>query len=207
MKIICRCAIVFGVVVAAWSVSGQVGFGQKRQPGQPAQPGAGTGTAAGLSSVKMIEDPNQRKRIEVGGDLIRDKVWNDAVKVLQGVLDEKKDYYVQVRERDPLDVKKENIRWTSVKFEANNLIGSMDPEGLQTYEQVYGADAKAILDEAKKNGDRATAFRGGPPILPHQGRDRGQRNRGDPLAAARAGVRGGAGLRKAAADDRRSGPS
>ena len=155
MKLTGRWAVVFGLVVIVLAVSTDVSVGQKiRQPLQTQpQPGPGTGNAAGLSSVKIIEDPRYRKTIEVGADLIRDKVWTDAVKVLQKILDEKKDFYVRVTERDPLDIKKENIRWTSVKFEANNLIGSMDSEGLQAYELAFGADAKALLDEAKTNGD------------------------------------------------------
>lgn len=157
MKLMRRFAIALGMGIILGSGATDVALGQKRPPIQP-QPGinagSGAGSAATLSSVKLIEDPRYRKTIEVGADLIRDKVWSDAVKVLQKILDEKEDFYVQVRERDPLDIKKEAVRWCSVKFEANNLIGSMEAEGLQTYEQTYGADAKAILDEAKKNGDR-----------------------------------------------------
>ncbi len=154
MNITRRWAVVLTLVVVALAVWTDVGVGQKvkMQP-QPAPP-PGAGNAAGYSSVQLIEDPRYRQVIEVGSDLIRDKVWNDAVKVLQKILDEKEDFYVKVRERDPLDTKKENIRWTSVKFEANNLIGSMEPEGLQAYELTYGADAKALLDEAKRDGDR-----------------------------------------------------
>lgn len=153
MNITPRWLVVLGLAVVALAVSTNVGVGQKKiaQPFQP-QPGPGIGTVD-YSSVKIIEDPRYKRTIEVGADLIRDKVWTDAVKVLQKILDEKEDFYVQVRDRDPLDTRKETKRWTSVKFEANNLIGSMDADGLQAYELAYGPDAKTILDEAKKTGD------------------------------------------------------
>src|SRR5438094_700317 len=129
MKNIRRWAVVLGLVVVTLVVSTDTGMGQKIrvQPPQPQPPNLSTGNASGLSSVKIIEDANYRKVIEVGGDFIRDKIWTDAVKVLQKVLDQKEDFYVQVREQDAIDIKKENTRWTSVKFEANNLIGSMEP--------------------------------------------------------------------------------
>src|SRR5262249_42762536 len=146
-----------GLAVVVLAVSSNVGIGQKviRQPLQPQPtPNTGAGNAAQHSSVKIIEDPRYRQGINVGRDLIKDEGWADAGKVLQGILDDEEDFYVQVHEQDPLDLKKENTRWTSVKFEANNLIGSMKEEGIQAYELAYGADAKTLLDEAKRDGDR-----------------------------------------------------
>ncbi|HZZ79968.1 MAG TPA: PQQ-binding-like beta-propeller repeat protein [Gemmataceae bacterium] len=158
MKISRGCVVVLGLLVVALALSTNVGLGQRliRQPGLPVQPNPtlNTGTAAQNSSVKIIEDPRYRQVIEVGRDLIRDEVWSEAVKVLQTILDEKEDFYVQVREQDPLDPKKENVRWSSVKFEANNLIGSMKAQGLEAYELAQGANAKSLLDDAKRLGDR-----------------------------------------------------
>jgi outer membrane protein assembly factor BamB len=122
-------------------------------PVGPATSGGG-GAAALHSSVKITEDSKFRQVINAGRECIAEGSWKDAVQALQAILNEKKDSFVQVREPDPFDAKKEITRWTSVKFEANNLIGSMPIEGLQTYEQTYGADAKTMLDEAKRNSDR-----------------------------------------------------
>ncbi|MSQ93449.1 MAG: hypothetical protein EXR98_02710 [Gemmataceae bacterium] len=110
------------------------------------------GKAAGLSSVKILEDSRVRQVINVGRDCIKDEVWGQAVEALQAILNDKKDYYVQVTENDATG-KPTVPRWTSAKFEANNLIGSMKPQGLETYETAYGGKAKTDLDEAKKNGD------------------------------------------------------
>ena len=37
----------------------------------------------------------------------------------------------------PVAFSREISRWTSVKFEANNLLGTMPLEGLETYEQIH----------------------------------------------------------------------
>ena len=46
----------------------------------PAQAqGKGTGTASGLSSVRLAEDPKWRKVIEAGGDAIAQENWKIAI--------------------------------------------------------------------------------------------------------------------------------
>ncbi len=133
-------------------LTGNFAVGQivKQPIGLPAP--TGNGSAAGLSSIKIVEDSRFRQVINVGRDCIKDKEWNQAVQALQAVLNEKKDNFVQITETDAAG--RDNTRWTSVKFEANNLIGSMAVEGLQTYEVAYGAEAKGLLDDAKKTGNR-----------------------------------------------------
>lgn len=123
----------------------------KRQPPIPPLPATG-GSAAGYSSVKIVEDSNLRRYINVGRDCIKDKDWKQAVDALQPILNKKEDFYVQVHETDGAG--KETARWTSVKFEANNLLGSMALEGLEAYESSHGGEARTALDEAKKNGDQ-----------------------------------------------------
>src|SRR5439155_13486150 len=151
-----RLAAVLGIGVMVQAASGLFvdwsdAFGKKVVPVQPV-PTPGGGTASGFSSVKITEDSRFRKVISVGRDYINDKIYDKASEALQLALDEKKDYFVQVTERDAFGA--DRSRWTSVKFEANNLIGSMPTIGLDTYELKYGGTAKSQLDEAKKNGDR-----------------------------------------------------
>lgn len=123
-----------------------------KKPAPPApNPGTG-GTAAQFSSIKLIEKSEFRQYINVARDCIKDKAWQDAVTALQTILDNKEDFYVQVREKDASG--KEITRWASVKFEANNLLGSMPDEGLDVYEQRFGAQAANKLQEAKRTGNR-----------------------------------------------------
>jgi outer membrane protein assembly factor BamB/tetratricopeptide (TPR) repeat protein len=152
-----RLAVLLGLGFLVFALVGMLahrGAGQVavKKKGLPPDPVPTSGNAAGLSSVKIIEDSRFRRVINVGRDCIKDEEWNQAVDALQAILKERQDYYVQVHETDAFG--KEIPRWTSVKFEANNLIGSMPLQGLDVYELKFGADAKTMLDEAKKNGDR-----------------------------------------------------
>src|ERR1019366_5217594 len=128
-----RWAALVGLGVIGLLLAGR-GMGQVIQtPVPPANTGAGSGSAAGFSSVKIVEDSHNRQVINVGRDCIKDQDWTQAVKALQTILNQEEDSYVQVREPDPFDTKKEIARWTSVKFEANNLIGAVPLFGLQAY--------------------------------------------------------------------------
>lgn len=112
----------------------------------------GEGAAMQFSAIRLIEKPEYRRFIEVARDCIAGKEWNDAVTALQVILDNKEDFYVQVRDKDVTG--KEFLRWTSVKYEANNLLGSMADDGLDVYELRLGAKARVMLEEAKAKGDR-----------------------------------------------------
>jgi hypothetical protein len=145
-----------------WLGSGVIGIvlvcagpaaGQKDKPKVPPPPSLPG--AAGLSSVKFEESDKWRRVLNAGRDYITDKDWKQAIEVLQTALDEKKDSYVKLLERDPIDAKKEIVRWTSVKYEANRLLGTMPAKGLEAYEAAYGAKARTLLDEAKTKNKRA----------------------------------------------------
>lgn len=110
------------------------------------------GSSTQHSAIKLIEEPKYRKFIELARDCINGKEWNDAVTALQAILDNKEDFYVQVRDKDAQGV--EFLRWTSVKYEANNLLGQMNDDGLDVYELRFGAKARAMLEDAKARGDQ-----------------------------------------------------
>jgi outer membrane protein assembly factor BamB len=122
-------------------------------PGVPGGPNAKNddGKSNQFSAVKLIENTIYRQYLNVARDAIGDKAWDDAITALQKILDTKEDNYVQVREKDASG--REVLRWTSVKFAANNLLGKMESAGLDVYEQRYGPKALALLREAKENGD------------------------------------------------------
>lgn len=144
---------------------GAVGLSQIviRQPAMAAPPGTvedpknpgakepGTGTAQ-FSAIKLVEKSEYRQIINVAKDCIKDETWDDACTALQSILDNKEDFYVQVREKDSQG--RESLRWISVKFEASNLLGSMKDEGLDVYEIRFGGKAKSMLDSAREKGDR-----------------------------------------------------
>jgi outer membrane protein assembly factor BamB/tetratricopeptide (TPR) repeat protein len=121
-------------------------------PGGPGTTPPAGGTASHFSAIKLIEKSEYRQYIDVAREAIRDKAWNDVVTALQLILDNKEDYYVRVKDRDAR-TGRQIERWTSVKYEANNLLGSMPDEGLDFYEVRVGGKARQLLDEAKKTGN------------------------------------------------------
>ena len=141
------------MALAVFALMTDVVSGQKRRV--PPQPWGGSGRWH-FGGVQL--DTNHRERrlsaSSMSGTIASlTRTGNRPSKALQTVLKEEKDYYVKVTETDPAR-KLEFPRWTSVKFEANNLIGSMDPEGLDVYEFTYGKEAKDLLDEAKAKGNK-----------------------------------------------------
>lgn len=165
MRRIVMVSVVSGLVLAAGGLLlSELAVGQvqvqppiiirpPRLPQPPAPPTVGNGdNAAQLSGIKLVEKSEYRQFINVARDCIKDKAWNDAVTALQTILDTKEDYYIQVKRRDSAGHDK--VRWTSVKFEANNLLGTMPANGLDVYEVRLGGKARQLLDEAKRKGDR-----------------------------------------------------
>ncbi|MFO0969658.1 MAG: PQQ-binding-like beta-propeller repeat protein [Gemmataceae bacterium] len=122
---------------------------QAEPPAKKKDPGA---MAASFSSLKIKEEAKYRDVVNVARDAITSKDWDRAIQALQILLDLKTDHYVQVRDLDPAG--HEVLRWTSVKFEANKLLGGLPGEALDAYEIAHGAKAKAMLDDAKKTGNR-----------------------------------------------------
>src|ERR1022692_4178379 len=99
-----RSVIVMGFGIVALALVGlftEPTAGQPNPKGQPfKEGGGGSGNAAGLSSVKIIEDSQWRRVIRVGEDCIKDKDWPQAIEALQKVLALETDFYVQVTEQD-----------------------------------------------------------------------------------------------------------
>ncbi|MCS6865653.1 MAG: PQQ-binding-like beta-propeller repeat protein [Gemmataceae bacterium] len=87
-----------------------------------------------------VQDPNNIK-------------WGDVCNFLQLILDSKSDSFFDVKYKVGTKVLLNRI---SVKTEANRIIGSFPPEGLQFYQQLQGQNAANLLDDAiKANYDLA----------------------------------------------------
>src|SRR5262249_6124790 len=112
-----------------------------------------------FSAVKLIENDKVQQALDLARDYIAGRSWKNAVQALQAVLDGREDFkgdfYVQVKRFDPR-TGDEKVHWASAKYEANALLGSMSSQGLEVYEVDYGAEARRLLNEAKKKGDRET---------------------------------------------------
>lgn len=158
MKKASRTGMVLAGLSTACAILLVVGLAEAQLRRRPA-PGFGMpstglnqpGTSQQFSAIKLIEKSEFRQYVEVAQACIKDKAWNDAVTALQALLDDPKDFYVRVREKDPSG--RESVRWTSAKTEANALLGSMPSEGLDVYEVRYGGKARQMFDEARRKGD------------------------------------------------------
>src|SRR5262249_8676912 len=75
-------------------------------------------------AITLPTDREIRKRLEhAQEDYIQNKLWAEACRLLQSVLDSKEDVFVQVRRWGANN--QEKMHWTSAKTEANRLIGTM----------------------------------------------------------------------------------
>jgi outer membrane protein assembly factor BamB len=121
--------------------------------GQFVPPGASAGQANDLTdAITLPTDRTVKKRLEAAqDDYIKNESWAEACQLLQFVLDNKEDVFVQVKRRDADG--QEKTHWVSAKAEANRLIGTMGTKGLEFYELQYGANAKTLLAEANKKSD------------------------------------------------------
>lgn len=142
-----------------WSVHGQV---LRQKPVLPVAPPAvppvgpekirNAESNLPFSALHLIERSEYRRYLEVARDCIKDKAWQDACTALQTLLDNKEDFYVRLKERDPR-TGRETERRTSMKYEANRLLSQMPEEGLEVYEQRFGGKAQHLLEAAKAKGD------------------------------------------------------
>ncbi len=105
------------------------------------------GKKAGFAdSFSFPTDRKARRTLEAAEDFIKDHSWGEAAKLLQSLLDTKEDVFVEVKHG-------EATHWTSLKSEANRLLGTMPAEGRAFYELQFGARAKNQLAEAKSKSD------------------------------------------------------
>lgn len=102
-----------------------------------------------FAGITLPNDRKAKKSLEAAEDFMREEDWGNAAHVLQGLLNGKEELFVELK-RKSSDGKTESNQWTSVRIEANRLIGSMPPNGLQVYEVQFGAKARDLLNEARK---------------------------------------------------------
>ncbi len=106
------------------------------------------------SGVSLPKDEKGFKdKIKAAVDYIDEKNWAIAIPHLQKLVDIKEDVFVQLPHKTADG--KEGLRYVSVKTEADRLIGALPKEGLEFYKLTYGAEALALLKEAKAKGDPA----------------------------------------------------
>ncbi|QJW93535.1 outer membrane protein assembly factor BamB family protein [Frigoriglobus tundricola] len=150
--------------LVAWAVTWG-GHAVNGQPvaAQPAKPGGPAGKDdKKAKDDRSPEDENlpfappyerdARRRLEAARDYLNVKdpaniKWGEVCGFLQQILDSKSDSFFDVKYTAG---GKTHVNRISVKTEANRIIATFPPEGLQFYQQSQGANAAALLDDAVK---------------------------------------------------------
>jgi outer membrane protein assembly factor BamB len=117
-------------------------------PGPMPTPGS-----ADAASFDLPKDTQARRSIEAAVDYINAKRWPEVVEALQRILDDPQDKFAPLPRRGPDG--KEVVVPTSVRAEANRLLGNLPAAGLEAYKTFSKAGPKA--DEyLKKAKDAST---------------------------------------------------
>src|SRR3954471_385527 len=99
-------------------------------------------------AVTVPTNRESRRLIQAAQDYIKKKEWRIAAECLQSLLEAKEDSFIEVEGQDERGQPAK--RRVSVRTEANRLIGELPPDGLETYQVMYGQAAadhlKAALD-------------------------------------------------------------
>jgi outer membrane protein assembly factor BamB len=127
----------------------------------PAQAQEGGQVPPGAEPAKVPADhtpvPSLRadaplaRKLDMARDYVRAESWDEAVHVLQELLDSPEDALVAVRRTG--EGGGEGTCWTGLRAEAARLLGGLPPAARGAYAVRYGPRARALLAEARQNGD------------------------------------------------------
>ncbi len=104
-------------------------------------------------SITLPVEREARNKIEAvqkyltGKEPITAKLWDDIISVLQGMLADPTDKFVEVADGAGKPSK------VSVKIEVNRIIGTFNEDGRQFYQRIVGPDAEDKLKRAVEEGD------------------------------------------------------
>jgi tetratricopeptide (TPR) repeat protein len=96
------------------------------------------------------EERDAKNQLKAARDYLgfKDVPWKTVCPLLQNILDAKSDSFFAFKETIGGE---EKIRRISVKTEANRIIASFPKEGLEFYQQLYGAEGERLLKQAVEN--------------------------------------------------------
>ncbi len=154
------CGLLMALVTWVVTWSGHTLHGQPLAPGQP---GAGKKGDKDKDKEDRSEldqnipfappyERDHKRRLEGVRDYLNVKdpaniKWGEVCSFLQQILNSKSDSFFDVKYKVG---DKWHINRISVKTEANRIISTFSPEGLQFYQQAEGANAADLLDAARK---------------------------------------------------------
>jgi outer membrane protein assembly factor BamB len=123
---------------------------QAKKPAVAAAAAAPDDDADTNERVQLPRDNLVRRKLEESQRLIDAEDWPQTIRLLQTLLDAKKD---NKENGDVFVHDKKNNRWVTARVEANRLLGKLPREGLQFYEQHFGGEAYSLLKKGIAAGD------------------------------------------------------
>jgi outer membrane protein assembly factor BamB len=105
---------------------------------------------AGMA-VTLPSDTRVRQKLEAARDYIKAREWDEAVRVLQDILDAKEDQFLPVTGPDVEG--KPTVYARGLRAETGRLLDALPPKGREAYNAVFGAKARALLKEAVEKDD------------------------------------------------------
>ncbi|MGD9723397.1 MAG: PQQ-binding-like beta-propeller repeat protein [Pirellulales bacterium] len=145
----------FAAIAVSWAipVAGQLPppggaaprIAQQRRPAPQALAQAGQNDPdLLLDGVFLPPDRTAKRRLESAEEMIGERRYGEAVRLLGGVLENGEDFFFKP---DPA----ESV-FKSLKADAGRLIAELPEEGRQSYELQFGARARTMLQEAVASG-------------------------------------------------------
>jgi outer membrane protein assembly factor BamB/tetratricopeptide (TPR) repeat protein len=107
----------------------------------PPRPAPATGPLVAFAS-----DARVRQKLDAAGDYIKAQAWDEAVRILQNLLDGGEDQFLTHGEAAAPDRPVSHVR--SVRAEANRLLAALPGRGRESYNSVHGPKARALLKQA-----------------------------------------------------------
>lgn len=118
---------------------------KKEPPGEPER-----GRPQFSHFIKLPSSDDLENKLEAAPDYLRGGDWARGTRLLQAVLDHPEDAFVPVRRAG-----RDGVAWVSARTEANRLLATVPPRGLEVYEVQAGAKAAALLAAARRARDLA----------------------------------------------------
>ena len=148
----CRVAQVLAVVLTALA-AGQptIASAQQKAPGPRLTPRDGgdrsieEGNKESPEDVVMGVDRSVLRNLSDARELFKQERYGEAGRFLGAILEAPEDYFVRSEDK--------GASLTSLKAEADKLLGQMPAKGREVYELQYGARARQLLNEAVAAGD------------------------------------------------------
>ncbi|HEX3724680.1 MAG TPA: hypothetical protein VHV08_00490, partial [Pirellulales bacterium] len=119
--------------------------GNAARPVRKPAPDKSSEDESALDGVFLPPDRGSRRRLATAEEMLGEKRYGEAVRLLGSLLESSEDYFFKPRADEPV--------YRSLKAEADRLIGSLVKDGRESYELQFGTKARQQLKQAAASGN------------------------------------------------------